>query len=458
MKKERKGVHFGVLNGLSAVVIILFTAALIAANLWVDERYHYLTKGTDTIMVCQQATWDMHDGSDRLTSQARLYVITQQRKYMHNYFQELNVTRTREKALESVENVGEAVNFREALKRGLELSNQLTRREIYAMALAASTTSEPLSEFPSEIQEVSLDAADLGLSYEGRLDRAAELMFGTAYDQAKAEITSFINSAQDNLLVVVNNNRDLRRAQLEQALRLQRILLTAMVIFNFSTILVMIWVVSVPLTAYAKRIQEGKALEPRGAFELRRLASNYNRAWAANVATNQQLQEMADTDGLTGLRNRSAFDKLRMSFRTTTTPLALALFDVDHFKDVNDDYGHEAGDRVLQKIAELLRASFRPTDFPCRVGGDEFAVIVTDVHPETQCALREKVAAINRALRATFPYSSISVGVAFSPAGFHPKLYSQADKALYAAKASHNGDFAVYDQMITDNPTGGMQP
>lgn len=458
MKKERKGVRIGALNGLSAVAIILFTAALIAANLWVDKCYRYLTKGTDTIMVCQQATWDMHDGSDRLTSQARLYVITQERKYMNNYFKELDVTCTREKALESVENVGEAVNFRAALAQGLELSNQLSRREIYAMALAASTTSEPLSEFPPEIQQVSLDAADLGLSFEGRLDRAAEMMFGTAYDEAKSEITSFIDSAQQNLLVITNNNRDLRRAQLEQALRLQRILLAAMVIFGFLTTLVMILVVAVPLTAYAKRIQEGKALEPRGAFELRRLASNYNQAWEANAATNQQLQEMADTDGLTGLRNRSAFDKLRMSFRTTATPMALALFDVDNFKDVNDDYGHETGDRVLQKIAELLRSSFRPTDFPCRVGGDEFAVIMIDVQPETQCALREKVAAINRALRATSPSSSISVGVAFSPGGFHPKLYSQADKALYAAKESHDGDFAVYDQMIADNSLGGMQP
>ena len=111
--------------------------------------------------------------------------------------------------------------------------------------------------------------------------------------------------------------------------------------------------------------------------------------------------------------------------------------DVDKFKQVNDGYGHEMGDRVLQTVASLLSEHFRTTDYPARIGGDEFAVILTNASPERTAALQAKIETINHTLThptGGLPVVSLSVGGAFSQNGFSEDLYKHADLALYEVK------------------------
>lgn len=106
----------------------------------------------------------------------------------------------------------------------------------------------------------------------------------------------------------------------------------------------------------------------------------------------QSLQHLADHDGLTGLLNRRAFfdrgEKVLQSKRKTQFPLAFLMLDLDHFKSVNDRYGHEVGDKLLQAIGTLLRENLREIDLLCRYGGEEFAVLM----PGTDAVEAEKVA------------------------------------------------------------------
>ncbi len=123
--------------------------------------------------------------------------------------------------------------------------------------------------------------------------------------------------------------------------------------------------------------------------------------------------------------------------KTKFEPLALLIIDVDKFKLVNDGYGHEIGDQVLQKVAKLLEDSFRATDFPARIGGDEFAVIVTNVTVEMKSMIENKINSLNEMLlhpTDDLPAVSLSVGGAFSECGFADELYKQADSALYEVK------------------------
>jgi len=164
-----------------------------------------------------------------------------------------------------------------------------------------------------------------------------------------------------------------------------------------------------------------------------------------NARLYAQARELAKTDTLTGLDNRREFQRrldgeIERS-RRYARPLSLLMLDIDHFKVINDTYGHPAGDEVLRTLAGLIRRALRPADQPARYGGEEFAVIL----PETPAAgahavaerLRGAIAAAPFALGAgTTVYPTVSIGVAgfLEDADAGPALVAAADRALYAAK------------------------
>ena len=169
---------------------------------------------------------------------------------------------------------------------------------------------------------------------------------------------------------------------------------------------------------------------------------------------NQKLQELASSDGLTGTLNRRSFMEeaghLFQLARRYRRPLALLMIDADHFKRVNDTYGHQAGDRVLIRLSELLRRCLRETDKLGRIGGEEFAVIL----PETK---REQTAWLAERLLSTVRTSAIGIGtsvplqitVSIGIATLTPQtadidgLLKQADVALYQAKAAGRDRWSI---------------
>ena len=117
---------------------------------------------------------------------------------------------------------------------------------------------------------------------------------------------------------------------------------------------------------------------------------------------------------------------------------ALILVDVDIFKSVNDTYGHAVGDEILKKVSRLLKDAFRSIDYVCRIGGDEFAVVMVDVTSNLQYTVEDKITSINKKLakvEENLPEISLSVGVAFSDRE-NPgeSIFKDADKALYYVK------------------------
>ena len=149
------------------------------------------------------------------------------------------------------------------------------------------------------------------------------------------------------------------------------------------------------------------------------------------------LKKKAEHDSLTGLLNRRALEDLQTVFGNSSKPVALAVIDVDNFKKVNDEYGHETGDMMLKHVASLLESSFRSSDYVVRFGGDEFVVILTELKYEHMSNIEKKFDRINIALKnpdEKIPPVSVSVGLAFSSKGFTDDLFSRADQALYHAK------------------------
>ena len=158
---------------------------------------------------------------------------------------------------------------------------------------------------------------------------------------------------------------------------------------------------------------------------------------------NQRLSQMATTDGLTGLANHRQFhESLGLAVRANAT-VSLLMIDVDHFKAFNDDFGHPAGDRVLQVVSEVLRGNLRGGDTVARYGGEEFALLLPGLDDDHALSVAERTrAAVERAAVPGRPVT-ISIGVATAEAGaiaggpdeVEAWLVEQADTALYAAKA-----------------------
>jgi len=159
-------------------------------------------------------------------------------------------------------------------------------------------------------------------------------------------------------------------------------------------------------------------------------------------AQNAQLEELATTDALTGAWNRRKFNDLVSGeierAQRYGKPLSLFILDIDHFKHVNDTYGHDVGDAVLRELAAVVRAQMRAVDQFARWGGEEFVVLSPEV-PVAGCAElaeRARVAVAAHVFPAVGTVT-VSVGVAALQSGdTADALFSRADGALYAAKES----------------------
>lgn len=169
-----------------------------------------------------------------------------------------------------------------------------------------------------------------------------------------------------------------------------------------------------------------------------------------------RLRKLATTDALTGLANRTRFSDVftweRNKAMRENYPLALILIDLDYFKSINDSHGHEAGDRVLKHIADLISGRLRSTDLLCRMGGEEFAIMVSNVNlsqvehltRELQKVVADTPCEIDgKSLSVTF---SAGIAQLRSDGQDLRSLFSAADRRMYQSKAEGRNRITSMDQ------------
>lgn len=317
------------------------------------------------------------------------------------------------------------------------------------MRLAAQAIGQDLSELPEAVRTVQLSGNELSLTPDEQLSRAREMVFGDAYQASKALITGNVEYSLGTIHTATHQEMLHSAEELERTMSQQRVLISVLFVESLITFILIILLIVKPLQIYVNCIKEDKMMEIVGSYEFKYLALTYNDIYEVNAANEMMLRHKAEHDPLTGIMNRGAFDHLRALLAGKATPLALLIIDVDYFKQVNDGYGHEAGDQVLKKVARLLSESFRNTDYPARIGGDEFAMILTDITSDMQSIVESKVASINSTLTHPtdgLPPVSLSVGGAFSASGFTDGLYKEADLALYRVKEQGRCGCRFYHQ------------
>jgi diguanylate cyclase (GGDEF)-like protein len=178
------------------------------------------------------------------------------------------------------------------------------------------------------------------------------------------------------------------------------------------------------------------------------------------VQTASKLEQLATTDVLTGLNNRRRFLEVGQTewdrFKRYNRPLALLAIDIDHFKTVNDRFGHEAGDDALVEVAQICRAGRRTTDLPARIGGEEFALLLPETgisHAEAvanrlRCQVEDKELASD----GTPFFITVSIGIAEALQSMpnFGALMRRADAALYGAKHLGRNQVSVGPALIDD--------
>ena len=443
---DSRGVRLHFVNILMIAVAILLTFGLIYATWEISVSYDQMRAATDRYITCDQAARNLQAASDYLTAQTRLYVMTGDSEKVQNYFEEVNLTRRRDRALEDVRKYLADSGAEEHLREALQLSDELKDLEITAMRMAVDGYGQNINDFPREVRECTLNGDLASMAPDRKLEAARMMLFDRTYQNYKDRIGSSVSLCVDDLVADTRIMQENSANRLFNVLRNQHILIGMLLVSVLVMVFLTTFFIILPLRKSIDHIQNHQYLPMSGSYEFQYLARTYNSMFRTSQAQHQQLSYEATHDALTGLYNRSAFNTFLEE--DLGGDVSLLLIDADKFKQINDTYGHATGDKILIKLATVLRDSFRAEDYVCRIGGDEFAVIMVHSTSAMEDLIREKVEKANAKLQDTsdgLPPISISVGVAFSDRiAPTDDIFKDADKALYEVKEAGRKGVAFF--------------
>ena len=425
-------------------VSLVVTGLLLAATFFTFRAYYFLSGATDDYIILSESAAGLLQASDYLTEEVQSYSVTGDRVHLDNYFYEANVSRRREKALSVMEEKMPDSEALAALREAMKESIALMDREYYSMRLMVQATGD--SDIPAELAGVELTPEDEALSDDEKLKLARTMVHDENYYERKNRIRSNMELCIENLKKEVHY----RQHRIENDVFIALIVMAVFIVIQSLSLILMLWLTIRlginPLLQAVEHIKKDQKIPITGAHEFRYLASTYNKMYMAYQKSIDNLSYKASHDELTNLYNRAGYNLVIESIESETT--AFLLIDADRFKDINDTYGHETGDKVLCKIARVLKKQFRSDDYVFRIGGDEFAVLMVHVSPELAELVTNKVKSINRDLANDddgLPKLSVSVGISMCSKDLTPhEWYREADAALYEVKRNGRNGCCIF--------------
>lgn len=421
---------------------IIFATALsllfAVISIYGIRDFRELESATEQYIVCEKSALKLQKGSDILTEQVRLYVMTGDPVYMNGYFEEADVNRNRESAVEELGNFFADTEIYSDIKAAMSDSQALMESELYAMRLAAAAFGGDAKGLPKKVSEIEIDDIDAALTAEEKAAKAQKLVWDEEYRNAKAHIAGNVDSCMKELGQLTRDRRAHASTVFKNLYVKQEVGLALLIAFLVIDSIIVRKLIVNPLVSYNRSMGQDETVPVIGAAELQLLAKTYNRVFEENRETRKLIRHEAEHDALTGLLNKGSFNKILSLYEQGKMPYALIIADIDRFKSFNDTYGHSTGDAVIRKVAQRLKASFRSTDYVFRIGGDEFAVVMIDVSESLRGTVEEKLNALKESLANDsdgFPAVTLSIGVAFSDrTAPGNSIFEDADSALYYVK------------------------
>lgn len=442
--KPSRAVRFNVVNSvIIALGIILALGVLLVARA-IGQTSDALEEATEVYIECEQAVSTMGEVSDYLTTQARMFVLTGEAPYLRRYLIEERDSQRREQAIDALSASTDDELSLQYLDNAMQASRKLQNREHYAMKLIVIADGISDEKGAKELESVKLYAPDELLSTEAKHAKAKNMLFDEDYQKSRDYIDRMVDQCEEALVDSAHASQEAAERRLKTYLLVQSALAILLLGVVLALTITHITLVLRPLQSFITHLNKNESFEVVGASELQRLARAYNTMYEENEQHKAHLVHKAQHDALTGLFNRSAYDAFCDEGGERQ---ALVLVDIDYFKSINDKYGHDIGDEVLKAVAAALRDVFRSTDYPCRIGGDEFAIIMTNIDSSMRHVVTQRLNSIREKANSTagLPQLTLSMGVAFSEdASGETSMYKAADIALYAVKEAGRNGHAFY--------------
>lgn len=451
MARGKKQIKISRLFKRFAAMFLILGAGLLVFGILQVRNLAGMQAITEDYLAGQEAISSMRDASDFLTEKSRSFTVSGNTESARDFFKEVNDTKRREKALKTIDEIAtgkEETKLAEQLADAASESNRLAEIETYAMRLAAEghgTDREFIDEFFSD---VVLSEEDLALSAAEQVEKARGMVFDERYEKLKTSVLDNVAKSTEKLTEKTKARQADSYQTTARYTRFEYLLTVIMLGVIFAMMIMNSLLVVSPIRRGTDYIKNNEKLPVDGAQEYTYLAEAYNSMLEKTEKQTRDLSYEATHDAVTGIYNRKMFDIRREEL--DGRDVALLLIDIDLFKGVNDKHGHQTGDLVLKTVAGILQTCFRTEDYVCRIGGDEFAVLMVSMKPELEHVVRDKIAQLQSKLveEDSIPEVTLSIGVAYSQEGDPEKdIFRKADQALYKAKENGRNGFVFYNEL-----------
>ncbi len=446
-EKKGKGIRIKHVNIAMIVLALAAALLLLIINHSAIVSYRRLQVDTDLYVRALKDASDMQLASDYLTRQAQAYTVTGDPEYIDLYFEEAFVTCRRDNAIGDIRDITTEEAPLGYLEQAMTGSIALMEKEYLAMRLASESFGAASEDLPEELKSIELTEEQALLSGTEKRDLAREMVFGADYLREKDEIKRNVDLCTESLTELTSGHQQTSSDFLLRML-VRQYLLTAFLLLVIAAVMIaMRLLVISPLEHNVKSVNQAEYMQVKGSHEMRFLEESYNELYRRMQQDYDKLSYEATHDPLTGVLNRKAYEVALENHEEYQ--LAMIMVDVDDFKKINDRHGHPVGDEVLKRVAEVLSAHFRAEDYVCRIGGDEFAVLMVHMSSELRALVEDKVTHIATLLRrqvADMPPITLSIGVAFGDQVREgSSLYASADLALYHSKEKGRDCYTFYE-------------
>lgn len=436
--KQSHGVSIVLIHSILVFVALSLTVSIIFVARAVKDSYETVNTLSDRYIECTHDIHSLDETSDYLTNRSREYVATGHEQSATQYVTEISNYQSREKVIDKIEVYFADTEIDTYLRDVLANSNLLAEREKYAMRLAGDYYG--LDKLPKEIKDISLKAEDSGKSNDEKVDAAVTMLFDDGYKALKDKIDRGIVSGLDLLIQTTSERKAAASNQLNGVVTAHEILCLAMLLIILAVGALTYFMLLSPLKRSRDAIEKNRHIELSGASEFRFVANAYNKVFDAHQRQHNALEYEVSHDILTGISNRHEY--IATCNRLAKDEILYIIADVDHFKSINDTYGHSKGDQVLSEVARKLREAFLNHDRVFRIGGDEFVIVVSETSKKRQDEVKSVLDEMNNSFKdrhkyQDFPLVSLSFGVVVKkPEMTFEDAYRRADNALYEVKNS----------------------
>lgn len=434
---------------LSAVFIAIGMMTMIASFWAISElynKYDAMTVSYQTAEIEREAADSFKLASDYLTDQARQFAINGDIKNAENYFEEKDIIKRREAALDLVGNSQLLELENDLLSNAFEQSEELVKYEVHAMKLISVAKMIDETKLPAEVVSFELPQEELGLDDEQKQKLAVELLYSKDYDSYKSMINWEVENASTLIKEISGTQYREDEADMISLLNIATVLIfimfiLLMLIFIFNTLLVVR-----PAKMFAHALDKKEKLPEIGGYELRKFARKYNDIYRSDRKNKELLKEQGEIDELTGTLKVGTLDLIRHNLSQSNEALGIMLIDIDNFRSIKEANGYDMADKVVAKVANLFLSAFKSGDYIVRISQDEFEIFLPKMQQSDSEMLVDRIAKINQKLQDAADgvvAASVSVGVAFSEKGYTAEAEQKADMALNNVKKTGRGSCKI---------------